>query len=98
MKQICFLFFGLLFVAYSAKGQRRNDSVFHAIKVSKEDIKIIPIRVVPDDFYALNVGYFCKKEIQAQKVLKVPVKFRLGSLNYTDALEGKSNSWFYLRK
>jgi hypothetical protein len=58
--------------------------------MSKESIKIVPIRLLAQDYYASNVGFFCKKEILLQKTIKIPVKFRLGSVRYCDALEGKT--------
>lgn len=44
------------------------------------------------DFYTRNFGFFCKRELQFEKVTKIPVRFRLGSLQYNDYLEQKPNS------
>ena len=42
-------------------------------------------------FYAANLGFFCKQEIKLEKVIKVPFKFRLGSVQKCDAMEGKNH-------
>jgi hypothetical protein len=44
---------------------------------------------IPANFYTQNFGFFCKKEVQLQKAIKVPFVFRLGSVEMCDRLEGK---------
>jgi hypothetical protein len=48
--------------------------------------------VIAADFYTCNFGFFCKKELQFEKATKIPLRFRLGSLQYNDYLEGKPNT------
>jgi hypothetical protein len=43
----------------------------------------------PNAYYE-QLGFFCRKEIQLQKITTVPVKFRLGSYDYVNWLEGKT--------
>jgi hypothetical protein len=43
-------------------------------------------------FYSHDLGFFCKKEIQVEQKTKLPLRVRLGSLQYTDWLESKSKT------
>ena len=45
--------------------------------------------VIPADFYTCNFGFFCKKELSIEKVTKIPLRFRVGSLQQCNYYEGK---------
>jgi hypothetical protein len=45
---------------------------------------------LPGNFYATQLPFFCTKELQVQKVVGIPIKFRVGSVEYCDKLEGKN--------
>lgn len=36
-----------------------------------------------------DIGFFCKIDVQLEKAVKLPVKFRLGTVQYVNKLEGK---------
>jgi len=63
---------------------------FRAINDSIE--KKILLKPLLQNFYNQPVGYFCKKEIQFQKITTLPIFIRLGSKEYVDYLERKPNS------
>lgn len=51
--------------------------------------------LLPSNYYASGLGFFCKKEIQLQKVTSLNFRFRLGSVQQCDWLEGKPSAKDY---
>ena len=50
--------------------------------------------IINSNFYTQNFGFFCKKELQIEKIINLPLKFRLGSVQQCDWMEGKVNAGF----
>ena len=57
--------------------------------ISKLSPSISPQMLVSPTFYSKNLAFFCRQEIKFEKVTKIPFKFRLGSVQQVDYLEGK---------
>ena len=59
------------------------------ITLPLDSLRKLPLRLLAADYYSSNLPFFCKIELQIQKVIKVPFKFRIGSVEEVDRLEGK---------
>lgn len=47
---------------------------------------------LPPKAFIQSLGFFCKKELQLDKITPVPFRFRLGSLDYVNWMEQKPNA------
>jgi len=54
-------------------------------------------QVIAPNFYVTNLGFFCKQEIKFEKATKIPFRFRLGSVEDCDRMEGKHRSTVTIR-
>jgi len=100
MKKYTILFFCMIFVNCTLSAQQNQ---LQANK-GKDFIKsyfyspvlhingYVNKEVVSPDFYVNNLGFFCKQELKFQAVTKIPLKFRIGSVQYCDRMEGKINA------
>jgi len=52
-------------------------------------IGLMATEVIPADRVVTRFGFFCRRELELEKSIKVPLRFRLGSLDYCNKLEGK---------
>jgi hypothetical protein len=50
----------------------------------------IPQKMPGADYYTRHMGFFCKKEWEFEKTAHLPLRFRLGSLENCNYLEGKN--------
>ena len=45
-------------------------------------------KAIPENYYTKGLGFFCRQELKMQQI-RVPVTFRLGSMEYVNKLEQK---------
>ena len=79
---------------YQAHYQTGNKKIIPEKNNVKPFFPLNPVScsVIGADYYTQGFGFFCKKELQFEKATKIPFRFRLGSLQYNDYLEGKPNA------
>jgi hypothetical protein len=60
-----------------------NNTTFPSLQAMED------VQVLGNDYYAHHLGFFCKKELEFEKTTRIPLRFRLGSLEQCNYLEGK---------
>lgn len=50
---------------------------------------LISFSAIPENYYTQHFGIMCKKELAIEKATKIPFRFRLGSIQQCNYLEGK---------
>jgi hypothetical protein len=81
----------LLFTLNNCFGQQKNalpkTLIFKSAMV-KNQIKKPTVSVKPD-FMSSKHGFVCRQEWKFEKKTKLPLKLRLGSIDYVNKMEGK---------
>lgn len=102
--KVCGIILIIFFAALSCKAQQADTSKSLIAKNYKyqfskspllENITVrernflSPFTVIPQDYYTQHFGIMCKKELAIEKATKIPFRFRIGSLQQCNYLEGK---------
>lgn len=84
--------------AYFVTFKKQNTGWVKHLEVTKTTTPVLsvnqpgPYSIISSNFYTQTLGFFCKKELQLEKAIKLPLKFRLGSVQQCDWMEGKPNA------
>jgi hypothetical protein len=62
--------------------------VSHPLRLSH-----LPHATIPPSWYTDNLSGFCRPEWKLEKSTGIPLRLRLGSLDYVNRLEGKKHAW-----
>lgn len=76
----------LLLFLFRTNAQR----ILPTTKSVADSLLRVPIRLVPADHYCKGLGFMCQKEWQLEKASAIPLRLRLGSVEYVDMMEGKA--------
>jgi hypothetical protein len=96
MQKAIILFFSMIFVANLASAQLSLPNAFNSNIILHKNSPLKPLpassMMIQPSFYTSHLPFFCRQEIKLENATGVPLKFRLGSVQYVDYLEGKKNA------
>jgi hypothetical protein len=102
MGKVTILFTCMIFAAKFCAAQTAIPKLtgLHVFDTSvKSSLRILPspAMMIKPAFSIQNLAFFCRQEIKFEKATGIPFKFRLGSVQYVDYLEGKHSAGILVR-
>jgi len=92
MLKIQSVFLLIFSTVISVYAQQNTDSLIN----KKLIVTVTPVKpvftlayTIPANLSTQHLPFFCDKEYKLEKITKIPFRFRLGSVEYCDKLEGK---------
>ena len=67
----------------------RSDSSLFILSLFSSDKTVPGRQLIPPNLSMCNYGFFCKQELRLEKATRLPIRFRLGSLQQCNYYEGK---------
>ena len=64
-------------------------TTFSNKKTNENIISPSSLNIVSKNYYTQHMGFVCKKELALEKIINIPLRIRLGSLQQCNYLEGK---------
>lgn len=90
MKHICL--FAIMFLCAEWASAQFQLPVEGEPLRKKDSALYMPGVLISANTYTNNLAFFCKREWELEKKTGLSMKFRLGSVDYVNTLEGKSQS------
>jgi hypothetical protein len=75
------------------ESQSQKERSFSSLKVTGNSPRFsLLTSPLQPDYYSKGMGFMCQKELQLEKMTAIPVRLRLGSVDYVNYLEQKPNA------
>jgi hypothetical protein len=75
-----------------------NFELINTLPNAKNYLPDFYIELRKENYNTQTLPFFCQKEWQFEKSTHIPLKFRLGSIDYCNMLEGKNSSYIILKQ